>query len=231
MGKAAREAPGGYANGSSDEEVVRLRKALSAAQKQNVELQAKVDSLEEEVKKMSGQLAFPGGEPDERDKHRLLNHLMSEAYVELFASPISGVGVRAFRQIPEGVDPFPICNLHMAAKERFCICSGAELRAMPHGVFDKVKSFFAALTMDDGWTPQRSDDGEILYGVMATGMNNLNLSWYLNHSDDPNIAFQEAEEDGGYNSFVTRRKIEVGEELTTDYRELGKEFYALIAGT
>eukprot|EP00439_Symbiodinium_sp_Y106_P056418 s534_g7.t3 len=50
------------------------------------------------------------------DKQRLLGHLRSEAYVELFASPIAGVGVRAFRQIPEGVDPFPICNPHMAAK-------------------------------------------------------------------------------------------------------------------
>ena len=36
--------------------------------------------------------------------------------MELFGSPIAGVGVRAFRPIPAGVDPFPICNMHMAAK-------------------------------------------------------------------------------------------------------------------
>ncbi|CAE7558852.1 unnamed protein product [Symbiodinium sp. CCMP2592] len=77
---------------------------------------------------------------------------------------------------------------------------------------DKVKSFFAALTMDDGWTPMRDEDGEIMYGVLTSGMNNLNLSWYLNHSEDPNVAFKDAEEDGGYNSFVTRRRIEAGEE-------------------
>jgi len=139
-----------------------------------------------------------------QDNQRLLKHLESEAYVELFASPIAGVGVRAFRPIPAGVDPFPICNMHMAAKERFCVCSDAELKAMPPGVFEKVKSFFAALTEDDGWTPQRNRKGEIIYGVLSTGMNNLNLSWYLNHSDDPNIEFCDAEEDGGYNSFVTR---------------------------
>eukprot|EP00435_Cladocopium_sp_Y103_P001855 s4065_g1.t1 len=164
-----------------------------------------------------------------QDKQRLLKHLESEAYVELFASPIAGVGVRAFRPIPAGVDPFPICNMHMAAKERFCVCSDAELKAMPPGVFEKVKSFFAALTEDDGWTPQRNRKGEIIYGVLSTGMNNLNLSWYLNHSDDPNIEFCDAEEDGGYNSFVTRRRIEAGEELTTDYRELGKEFFDLVS--
>eukprot|EP00913_Durusdinium_trenchii_P022675 g21296.t1 len=96
---------------------------------------------------------------------------------------------------------------------------------MPPGVFEKVKSFFAALTEDDGWTPQTNRKGEIIYGVLSTGMNNLNLSWYLNHSDDPNIEFQdvfkkesevscnfEAEEEGGYNSFVTRREIQAGEE-------------------
>lgn len=47
--------------------------------------------------------------------HRFQN---VKAYVELFASPIAGVGVRAFRPIPAGVDPFPICNMHMAAKAR-----------------------------------------------------------------------------------------------------------------
>ncbi|CAK9070830.1 unnamed protein product [Durusdinium trenchii] len=102
------------------------------------------------------------------DKQRLIKHLQEQAYVELFASPIAGVGVRAFRPIPKGVDPFPICNMHM------------------------VKSFFAALTEDDGWTPQTNRKGEIIYGVLSTGMNNLNLSWYLNHSDDPNIEFQDA---------------------------------------
>ncbi|CAK9072481.1 Hypothetical protein SCF082_LOCUS35637 [Durusdinium trenchii] len=157
------------------------------------------------------------------DKQRLIKHLQEQAYVELFASPIAGVGVRAFRPIPKGVDPFPICNMHMAAKERFCVLSAEELRAMPPGVFEKVKSFFAALTEDDGWTPQTNRKGEIIYGVLSTGMNNLNLSWYLNHSDDPNIEFQDAEEEGGYNSFVTRREIQAGEELTTDYRELGKD--------
>ncbi|CAE7641031.1 unnamed protein product [Symbiodinium sp. CCMP2456] len=232
MAKASKARQSGYvAESQLEAEVARLRNALADAERQKAELQTQVEDLRGEVSKMSGQLSSPGGEPDERDKQRLLAHLRSEAYVELFASPIAGVGVRAFRQIPEGVDPFPICNPHMAAKEKFCTCSHAELRALPDGVMDKVKSFFAALTMDDGWTPMRDEDGEIIYGVLTSGMNNLNLSWYLNHSEDPNVAFKDAEEDGGYNSFVTRRRIEAGEELTTDYRELGKEFYALVSGT
>ncbi|CAE6923817.1 unnamed protein product [Symbiodinium natans] len=69
-------------------------------------------------------------------------------------------------------------SVDMTYQEKFCTCSQAELRAMPDGVLDKVKSFFAALTMDDAWTPVRDEDGEIIYGVLASGMNNLNLSWW-----------------------------------------------------
>ena len=228
MGKVSRDQNAGYADGDLQAEVAKLQKALLEMKQQNKDLQARVHQLEEEVSVVRN---IVNHEPDDEDKKRLMKHLEKEAYVELFASPIAGVGVRAFRPIPAGVDPFPICNMHMAAKERFCVCSASELKAMPPGIFDKVKSFFAALTEDDGWTPQRNRDGEIIYGVLSTGMNNLNLSWYLNHSDTPNIGFQDAEDDGGYNSFVTRRPIEAGEELTTDYRELGKEFFALVSTT
>ena len=60
---------------------------------------------------------------------------------------------------------------------RVCRCNSAE--ALPPGVFDKLKSFFAALTEDDGWTPQKDRKGEVLYGVLATSMNSLNVSWWL----------------------------------------------------
>lgn len=224
---------GGYmANEPSHEElkveVNRLRKALLETTEEKLRLESRVEELEAKVSSQELKLAEPGGDPDERDRQRVINHLRSEAFAHLFASPIAGVGVRAFRQIPAGVDPFPLCNPHMAAKERFSVLSAAELSAMPEGLFDLVKSFYAPLTEDDGWTPQQNQKGEILYGVLATGLNSMNLSWYLNHSDNPNIVFKDAEDDGGYNTFQTRRVIEAGEELTTDYRELGKEFFALV---
>lgn len=50
--------------------------------------------------------------------------------------------------------------------------------ALPPGVFDKLRSFFAALTEEDGWTPQKNRKGEVLYGLLATSMNNLNVSWW-----------------------------------------------------
>merc|ERR1712187_859643 len=144
-------------------------------------------------------------------------------------SAVAGVGVFAFRPIPAGVNPFPICNPHLAMKEQFSVVAADTLRELPECVVAQVRSFFAPLTDDDSWSPQKSPSGEVLHGILITGLNSMNLSWYLNHSDNPNIAFQDAAEDGEYNSFVTRRRIEQGEELLIDYRELGQEYYALVS--
>ncbi|CAK9007962.1 unnamed protein product [Durusdinium trenchii] len=79
----------------------------------------------------------------------------------------------------------------------------------------KVKSFFAALTEDDGWTPQTNRKAEIIYGVLSTGMNNLNLSWYLNHSDDSNIGFRDASI-----RYISKRPHDMIEELQLEVQEI-----------
>eukprot|EP00927_Polykrikos_kofoidii_P070827 TRINITY_DN67205_c0_g1_i1.p1 TRINITY_DN67205_c0_g1~~TRINITY_DN67205_c0_g1_i1.p1 ORF type:complete len:241 (-),score=39.24 TRINITY_DN67205_c0_g1_i1:498-1220(-) len=167
-------------------------------------------------------------EPTAKDRKRLLRHLQNEAYVMLAPSTIAGVGVLAIRDIPENVDPFPVCNNHFASAESFVVLSSKDLCGLPASVIEQVKSFFAPLTEDDNWEAQRDSDGNLLYGVLATGMSMLNISWYLNHSEDPNVSFKEAKDEGSYNSFVTMRAICEGEELSVNYRELGKEFFALV---
>ena len=57
-----------------------------------------------------------------------------------------------------------------------------------------VKSFFAPLTDGDNWdnlkvNNKQTGKEELLYGINATGCCDLNCSWYLNHSDQPNIKF------------------------------------------
>uniref|UniRef100_A0A7S1QX99 SET domain-containing protein n=1 Tax=Alexandrium catenella TaxID=2925 RepID=A0A7S1QX99_ALECA len=226
------------------EEVEVLRRMLSVLREENNHLRMRVAELEvsraapavpsqgPKQQAAAPAVAAPAEprEPTEEDRRRVLKHLRNEAYVQLGPSKVAGVGVFALRAIPAGVDPFPICNQHLATKEQFAVCSASDLRGVPEAVMEQVRSFFAPLTEEDGWEPQRSDDGQLLYGVLATGMNSLNLSWYLNHSENPNIAFQDAEEEGSYNSFVTRRRIEAGEELLANYRELGQEFFALVSG-
>ena len=64
--------------------------------------------------------------------------------------------------------------------------SAAEIATLPDSVVGLVKSFFAPLT--DERNVELSDErGGIVYGVNATGLNTLDVSWYLNHSDEPNV--------------------------------------------
>ncbi len=49
------------------------------------------------------------------------------------------------------------------------------------------------------------------YDVYAYGPNYINISFYLNHSDKPNIDVIE-DIDNNYYSFITNRKIKKGEE-------------------
>lgn len=214
-------------------EVTALRSALSASRDEVQLLRKRLEELEAESERnteIPRSLVGLVPEPDEKDRRRVLDHLLSEAYVHLRPSTIAGVGVFAFRPIPAGVDPFEICNSHLCTKEQFVVYSAAELRDVAKPTMEQVRSYFAPLTEDDGWTPQQDEHGEILYGVLATGLNSLNVSWYLNHSDSPNVQFKDAEMEGEFNTYVTKRRIEEGEELTADYRELGREFYALVSG-
>lgn len=235
---------------SADVDVSILRRQLAAEREVTAQLRLRVMELEAALDRVaeggasaaSAAAKFalrelrPAADADRDPNHeetkRLIEHLRNEACVQLAPSKIAGVGVVAFRSIPAGVDPFTICNSHFAPKERFSVLSSGDLRkfGLEKPVIDQVRSFFAPLTEQDGWTPQRDDEGEVQYGVLATGLASLNMSWYLNHSDEPNVAFKDAEEEGTFNSYVTRRRIEEGEELTVDYRELGSEYYAFVSG-
>lgn len=53
------------------------------------------------------------------------------------------------------------------------------------------------------------------------GLNVVHLNAYLNHSETPNLRTTD-----GF-TFIARRKILVGEELTVDYRTYGADEHAL----
>jgi hypothetical protein len=164
-------------------------------------------------------------EDAEVQKQRLLEHLRTRACVELRASKIAGVGVFAYRDIEEGMDPFASPN--PGPEPPLCTLSGAEVNSLPHETQLRIKSFFAPMTDEDGWESSRGEDGELEYGITASGMEKMDLSWYVNHECNPSLRTVEPEP-GGFSHFVTARKIAAGEELTVDYRELGEGFYSLV---
>ncbi|CAD7936094.1 unnamed protein product [Amoebophrya sp. A25] len=174
-------------------------------------------------------------------KIELLEHLRESCYVKIGSSSIEGCGVIAIRDIPEGVDPFHVCNadiLGPRGDERSVTVRESELDGVADVVKDLVKGFFAPLTDDevdggkDGSSKCPPSDGpqELEYGINATGLNTLSVGWYLNHSDEANLEFEEAVEAGAFCTYKTRRKILAGEELFIDYRDLGPDYYKMVMG-
>ena len=112
-------------------------------------------------------------------------------YARIGRSPLHGVGVIAICAIPADTLVF------RGEDERVAWVRREEVRRMPKAI--------RALYEDFGMV-----DGDML-GVPPS-LNRLSVGWYVNHSDEPNVA---AGDDG---RFRTLRRIREGEELTADYR-------------
>ncbi|MGH7141446.1 MAG: SET domain-containing protein-lysine N-methyltransferase [Minisyncoccia bacterium] len=107
-----------------------------------------------------------------------------------------GVGIVAIRSIPKGVDPFKNYDPFGDIIE----LPEAELEAYPcdEAAKNMVRDFCA---LQDG-----------VYLVPDYGIDAIDKSFYLNHSDNPNMETFDAGE-----TFVAARDILPDEELTVDY--------------
>ena len=132
-------------------------------------------------------------------KRQLLAHLKNDIYCRIGVSDISGIGVIAIKPIPIGVNPFK--NLSKE-KQKIIHLEDKDLVGVDAKTRKVLGDFFG---------------GAGGYDVLASGPNNLNISFYMNHSSTPNIGVFDTEDDG-YMTFRTIRKIKTGEELTINYR-------------
>lgn len=122
---------------------------------------------------------------------------LSDVYCRL-AVTSHGVGVVAIRAIPRGVDPFKNCDpfgdvVELSEKE-------LDLSNAPREAKQMVRDFCAL-------------QGSV-YFVPDYGIDAIDKSYFLNHSDKPNMV---AKDDGEV--FMTARRIKKGEELVVDYGE------------
>jgi len=134
-------------------------------------------------------------------KNKLLKHLQNDIYCRLDVSKIAGIGVFAIKTIPKGVNPFKILAKD---KDKIIELDDNDIKNMDKNVKKIVNDFFG------------QGDKIKRYDVLASGPNNLNISYYLNHSDKPNLDIVEME-GSNYLGFVANRIIKEGEELTIDY--------------
>jgi len=131
-------------------------------------------------------------------KVALLAELTHNTFVMLKPSPIEGVGVFAVTDIPKG------CRNMFGkpdAAEDWITISKKEVEALPAHTQFLVGNY--CLYDDDN------------YFVPAHGFKKMDVSLFLNHSDNPNII---SVHDGDY--FEAIRDIRAGEELLVDYGEI-----------
>jgi SET domain-containing protein len=120
---------------------------------------------------------------------------LSEVYTRL-APTAYGVGVIAIRSIPQGTDPFKNCDPFGDVLE----ISESEFEASdaPEEAKELARDFCA---LQNG-----------TYFVPDYGIDAIDKSYFLNHSDTPNLT---THDDG--ESFVALRDIAKDEELTANY--------------
>jgi len=134
-------------------------------------------------------------------KNKLLDHLQNDIYCRLDVSKIAGIGVFAIKIISKGVNPFKILAKD---NDKIIELDDNDIKNLDKNVKKIINDFFG------------QGDKIKRYDVLASGPNNLNISYYLNHSNKPNLDIIEIE-GSNYLGFVTNRIIKEGEELTIDY--------------
>ncbi len=126
------------------------------------------------------------------NKKKKLLSLFNETYCRIRPCK-HGVGVFAIRDIPSGTNPFKDCY------------AGEFIEITPEEVDSQLKGI-REMIID--FSPLQ----EGKYLVPQCGLQAIDISFYLNHSDTPNMRADAEKLD-----FYTIREIKEGEELVVDY--------------
>lgn len=148
----------------------------------------------------------------EQKRKDLLYNLKHNTYCRLAPSKIHGVGVFAVKNIPKGVNPFKM-TANREIKYNSIKLSKDDIDQLDKNV-KKIVTDFITLT---GCTEGTSSKN--YYYIPYLGMNCIDMSFYMNHSDKNNVIVNSKGTNPNYDSFVTARAIRQGEELTINYHD------------
>jgi SET domain-containing protein len=121
------------------------------------------------------------------------NHLKNDIYCRLAPSNIHGIGVFAIKDIPINTDPF---SMPFQKKEDFLLINKKYISELSQELQSLIKSFYSL------------KNNQFEFNIL--GPNNISISWYLNHSEKPNLISENG-------SFKTIKPIYKGEELLVKY--------------
>jgi SET domain-containing protein len=119
---------------------------------------------------------------------------LRHTYCRLKSSKISGVGVFAIKDIPQGANVY-----YGAQKQRWVKFKMSDLKGLNKEVLTMIDDYMVI-----------EKDGTVF--IPEGALNGMNISFFHNHSSKPNIKTI----DGG-EIFIAARAIKKGEELTADY--------------
>jgi len=132
---------------------------------------------------------------------KLLNNLQNDIYCRIKPSKKHGVGLFAIRDIPENTNPFKVSSGE-CLKHKVINVHEDKINKLEKGVKKLVNDFY------------HNENG--YYGIPYNGLNANDISYYMNHSNKPNIKLEDNTRCGMV-IFKSKRKIKSGEELLIDY--------------
>jgi SET domain-containing protein len=140
-----------------------------------------------------------------KQQKELLKNL-AETSCRLGKSKIQGIGVLAIKNIKKGSNPFKYTSGE---------CIKYKITPLTKTDLKKAKIDKNVMKMIDDFIHPL----EGIYYIPHDGLNSMDITFFLNHSDKPNVKWVEGDDGCDYGTFVTIKNIKEGDELTIDYRD------------
>lgn len=135
------------------------------------------------------------------NKNKLIDNL-NKTYCRIKPSKLHGVGVFAIIDIPKGVNPFEH-TFSKCGNDKYIKIHKDELKDINKNIIKMLDDFLE--TDKDGY-----------YDIPSNGLNSLDVSFYMNFSEKPNINIT-YDKDCKFAVFRTNKVIKKGKELFINY--------------
>ena len=136
-------------------------------------------------------------------ERKIINNLKKNIFCRIGRSKIHGVGVIAIKEIPKGKNPFIKCNKNKDTN-KYIVVNKSKLKKVNHEVLKMLEDFLGG--------------EKDFYAIPVSGLNSLDVSFFMNHSKKPNMIITDSKE-SDFVTFITKKKIKKGEELLINYKD------------
>lgn len=133
---------------------------------------------------------------------KIIDNLKNDIYCRIKRSKVHGVGVFAIKDIPKGINPFK--NLVDENKKEYIDIHKNKIKNLSKDV-KKMLDDYLGINEDN------------TYSIPIDGINKMDISFFMNHSNNPNISIENSKDTEKYVIFYAKRNIKKGEELLINY--------------